>query len=71
MNGAGVFFYSKHWGSNCALGMVEFTRGMSKQATSPPTALGQWRPASSLRTRQSGGLHDTTSGNLEGLNSNF
>jgi hypothetical protein len=24
-----------------------------------------------LRTRQSGGLHDTTSGNLEGLNSNF
>ena len=51
--------------------MVEFTRGMSKQATSPPTALGQWHPASSLRTRQSGGLHDTTSGNLQGLNLNF
>jgi hypothetical protein len=38
-------------------GMVEFTRGMSKQASSLPTALGQWRPTSSLRTRQSGGLH--------------
>ena len=34
-------------------GMVEFTRGMSKQATSPSTALGQWHPASSLGTHQS------------------
>lgn len=71
MNGAGVSFIQNIGGSNCSLGMVGFTRGMSKQASSPPTALGQWRPSSSLRTRQSGGLHDTTSGNLEGLNSNF
>jgi hypothetical protein len=60
--------YSKHKSSNLLSECSKsFTQGMSKRGSSPPTALGRWRPSSSLRTHQSGGLSrcNKTLGNME------